>query len=241
MDIAGSVALVTGGGTGIGRSVAEALAVAGSRVVITGRREAVLRDSAASIGSPEPVTYRAVDMADARQVHDLVDWLEAEMGPLALLVNNAGVNIQKRDLASLSIENWDYVMQVNANGAFYIVHAVLPHMRARRDGLIINISSMAAVRASSVSGAAYSASKYALNALTQVLAEEEGRHGIRATCICPGAVNTPILDDRPVKVSEERRRQILQPEDVAAAVMFVVSLPRRAHVPELQIRPSLPD
>ena len=233
-----TVALVTGGGTGIGRSVAESLALAGARVVITGRREAVLRDAAASMRGPKPVAVRAAGMADPKQVHDLVAWVEQEIGPIALLVNNAGVNIQDRGLEALSTEDWDYVIQVNANGAFYAIHAVLPAMRSRRNGMIINISSMAAVRASSISGAAYSASKYALNALTQVIAEEEGRYGIRATSICPGAVNTPILDDRPVKVSAERRKQILQPEDVAAAVMFVVSLPPRAHVPELQIRPA---
>jgi NAD(P)-dependent dehydrogenase (short-subunit alcohol dehydrogenase family) len=177
-------------------------------------------------------------MADPVQVQALVAWTEETIGPISVLVNNAGVNIRERSLESLSIENWDYVMQVNAHGAFYVVHAVLPAMRSRRSGLIINISSMAGVRGSSVSGAAYSASKHALNALTQVIAEEEGKHGIRATSICPGAVNTPILDDRPAKVSDEQRTRILQPEDVAAAVMFVVALPDRAHIPELHITPA---
>ena len=88
-----------------------------------------------------------------------------------------------------------------------------------------------------MAGAAYSASKHAVNALTQVISEEEREHGIRATAICPGAVNTPILDDRPVPVSAEQRKRILQPEDVAAAVLFVASLPERAHIPELHIVP----
>ncbi|OUC07136.1 oxidoreductase, partial [Litorilinea aerophila] len=134
--------------------------------------------------------------------------------------------------------DWDYIMQVNATGAFNVIHAVLPQMRERRDGVIVNISSLAGVRASPLGGAAYSASKHALSALTRVIAIEEKDNGIRATNLCPGEVNTPILDDRPVPVSEEHRAQILQPEDVAAAVLFVATLPPRAHVPELYIKPT---
>jgi NADP-dependent 3-hydroxy acid dehydrogenase YdfG len=93
------------------------------------------------------------------------------------------------------------------------------------------------VRAGTLGGAAYSASKHAMAALTRVIALEEKDNGIRATLLCPGEVNTPILDDRPVKVSDEHKAQILQPEDVAAAVMFIASLPPRVHIPELLIKP----
>jgi NADP-dependent 3-hydroxy acid dehydrogenase YdfG len=119
-----------------------------------------------------------------------------------------------------------------------VIHAVLPDMRARRDGVIINVSSIAGVRPSMLGGAAYSASKHALSALTSVLGQEEKDNGIRATNLCPGEVNTPILDARPVKVSDEHKAQILQPEDVAAAVIFIATLPPRAHVPELIIKPT---
>jgi NADP-dependent 3-hydroxy acid dehydrogenase YdfG len=110
-------------------------------------------------------------------------------------------------------------------------------MRARKDGLIILISSLAGVRPSSLGGAAYSAAKHAANALIKVLSLEEKDNGIRATIIAPGEVNTPLLDERPVKVSEEHKARILQPEDVAAAALFVATLPARAHVPELLIKP----
>lgn len=236
--LAGTIALVTGGGTGIGRASAAALTAAGVQAVITGRREDVLRDAAASMEGVHPVRYRAADMADPAQVAELVAWVEREVGPIAVLVNNAGVNIRERSLNELTLDNWDYVMRVNASGAFSVVHAVLPAMRERGQGLIVNVSSMAGVRGSSVSGAAYSASKHAVNAMTEVINEEEGGRGIRATSICPGAVNTSILDERPVGVSEKRRKQILQPEDVAAAVMFVVNLPPRALVPILHIVPA---
>lgn len=239
MKIADSVALVTGGGSGIGLATARALAEAGAQVAITGRRQEPLREAAESIRGKHVVRYRASDMADPVQVAELVDWVQSDIGPVDILVNNAGVNVRDRDLEALTVENWDYVMQVNASGAFYVVHALLPAMRSRGRGLIINISSMAGVRGSAVSGAAYSAAKHAVNALTQVISEEEQRHGIRATAICPGAVNTPILDERPNPVSAQQREQILQPEDVAAAVLFVASLPDRAHVPELHIVPSV--
>ncbi len=207
-------------------------------MVLTGRRSGPLHEACEAIDAVHPVQFRTADMADAAQVNELIGWIHDEIGPIDILVNNAGVNIRERRLDALTAQDWDYVMQVNANGAYYVVQAVLPAMRAQGRGLIINISSMAGVHGSSVAGAAYSASKHAVNALTQVISEEERQHGIRATAICPGAVNTPILDDRPVSVTPEQRRRILQPEDIAAAIMFVASLPERAHVPELHIVPA---
>lgn len=238
MRLEGKVALVTGGGTGIGQASAAALASEGAQVIITGRRAAKLEETCAAIQSPRPVRYRVADVADREQVAALVHWINQEFGPIHILVNNAGVNVARRRLAELSPEDWDYIMQVNATGAFNVIHAVLPQMREQRDGVIVNISSLAGVRASPLGGAAYSASKHALSALTRVIAIEEKDNGIRATNLCPGEVNTPILDDRPVPVSEEHRAQILQPEDVAAAVLFVATLPPRAHVPELYIKPT---
>lgn len=238
MNNVNKIALVTGGGTGIGLAITQAMTASGMQVVITGRRNSVLENAAESAHGEHPVRFRAADLADANQAQELVDWIETEVGPLDVVVNNAGVNVVDRSLDVLSVEDWDTIMRVNANGPFYLTRAVLPAMRRRGHGLFINISSMAGLRGYAISGAAYSASKHALNALTQVLTEEEAKHGIRATIICPGPVNTPILDQRPVPLSEEERQRILQPEDVAAAVMLVVSLPSRAHIPELHITPS---
>lgn len=238
MRLDGKVALVTGGGTGIGQAAAEALANEGAQVVVTGRRAAILEQACAAIRAPRPVRSYATDVADRAQVTDMVDWIRNEYGPVDILVNNAGVNVLKRRLSELAPEDWDYLMHVNATGAYNLIHAVLPNMRERRDGVIINISSIAGVRASILGGAAYSASKHALSALTSVLGQEEKDNGIRATNLCPGEVNTPILDARPVKVSDEHKAQILQPEDVAAAVVFIATLPPRAHVPELIIKPT---
>ena len=128
-------------------------------------------------------------------------------------------------------------MTVNATGAFNMIQAVLPQMRAQRDGLIINISSISGRRASTLAGAAYSASKHALNALSKVVGQEEEQHGIRSTIISPGDINTPLLDKRPVPVSAEQRAKILQPDDIAAAALFVATLPAHVSVPEIVIKP----
>jgi NADP-dependent 3-hydroxy acid dehydrogenase YdfG len=238
MRLNGKIALITGGGTGIGQATAVVLAQEGAQVVVTGRRAAKLEETCAAIQAPRTVRSFAANVADRREVDDLVAWVRTEFGPVDILVNNAGVNVVKRRLDELAPDDWDYMMQVNATGAYNLVHAVLPEMRARRDGLIINVSSLAGVRANTLGGAAYSASKHAMSALTRVIAIEEKDYGIRATNLCPGEVNTPILDDRPVKVSHEHKSQILQPEDVAAAILFIATLPPRVHVAELYIKPT---
>jgi NAD(P)-dependent dehydrogenase (short-subunit alcohol dehydrogenase family) len=133
------------------------------------------------------------------------------------------------------------MIATNLSGAFNLVHAVLPGMRKQGFGLIVQVCSISGKRASVLGGAGYSASKFGQAALGICLGREEGPHGIRSTVIYPGEVNTPILDARPVPVPDERRRVILQPEDVAAAVGFLVDLHPRANVPELIIKPTVDD
>jgi NAD(P)-dependent dehydrogenase (short-subunit alcohol dehydrogenase family) len=241
MKLSGKTALVTGGGTGIGRAVALALAAEGCRVAITGRREDKLRETAAVFVGQPPILCRAADVSDASQVVKLVAWAEKELGQVDILVNNAGINVRDRSLAQLSIEDWEAMHKINASGPFYCMRAVLPGMRKRGDGLIINISSTAGKRASLLGGVGYSAAKFAASALGLTAALEEGKHGIRVSTIYPGEVNTPILDGRPVPVSDEHRRRILQPEDVAAAVLLIACLPPRAHVAEMVIKPTSQD
>lgn len=238
MQLQGKVALITGGGTGIGQAIAQRYAEAGAQVVITGRRADKLAESAAAIQNiPHPVRTFAADVADHDEVTALIAWVNTHCGPIDILVNNAGVNVVKRQVAELTPAAWRYILDVGATGVFHTIHAVLPQMRTRQDGLIILISSLSGVRPSPLGGAAYSAAKQAANALMRVLAVEEKDNGIRATIIAPGEVNTPLLDERPVKVSDEHKARILQPEDVAAAALFVATLPPRAHVPELLIKP----
>ena len=238
MRLEGKTALITGGGTGIGAAVAGAFAREGCQVAITGRREEKLAAVAVAIEAPHKVQLRAADVAERNQVDQLVNWCRESLGRVDILVNNAGVNVAQRRLEELSLEDWDTMMNINATAAFNLVHALLPSMRRRRDGVIISVSSIAGLRPSVLGGAAYSASKHAMTALTRVIGLEEREKGIRACVISPGEVETPILQDRPEPVSDEHRLRILQPEDVAAAVLFVATLHPRASVPELIIKPT---
>ncbi|MGE3408549.1 MAG: SDR family oxidoreductase [Pirellulales bacterium] len=241
MTLAGKAVLVTGGGTGIGRGIALALAAEGCQVGIAGRRMEPLRETAAMFKGQPAISCQAADVASLQDVEQLFQWLRNEIGPVDILVNSAGVNIPKRSMAELTPDDWNLLMQVNATGAYYCMRAALPGMREKKDGLIVNISSISGKRASLLGGVAYSASKFAMSALGGAVALEDGSHGIRVTTIFPGEVETPILDRRPVKVSAEHRARILQPEDVAAAVVMVAKLPPRAHIPELIIKPTWQD
>lgn len=238
MRLAGKNALVTGGGTGIGWGIAQALAEAGCRVAIAGRREEVLRQAIASWRGKSPILAYAVDVADRASVRALFVWCAAELGPIDILVNSAGANIRNRTMAEMRPEQWDQLLAINATGAYNCMYEVLPQMRERRDGLIVNISSISGKRASQLGGVAYSASKFAMTALGTCVANEANEHGIRVTNVYPGEVNTPILDVRPNPVSDEHRASILQPEDVGALIVGIAQLPPRAHVPEVVIKPT---
>jgi len=215
-------------------------AVVAAGALILGLRYWVLPDIEAYRGDP-PMRFHPVDVADRESVNRLFQWAEKALGPIDILVNSAGMNVRDRTLAQMKPEEWDRVLAVNATGAFNCMYAVLPQMRARQSGIIINISSIAGKRAAPLGGVAYNASKFAMSALGMSAWLEEAKNNIRVTNIYPGEVNTPILDHRPVPVSEEHKTSILQPEDVASMVLAVIKLPPRAHVPELIIKPTLQD
>lgn len=238
MNLSGKTALITGGGTGIGAAIAQALATAGCRVAVTGRREEKLREVVAGHTGEPRMLYHAVDVGDRDSVTEMFAWAARELGAIDILVNSAGINVQKRTMTDLNPDDWDRLLQINATGAYNTMRCVLPQMRDRKDGVIINITSVAGKRAAMLGGVAYNASKFAMSALGISVAEEERNNGIRVTNIYPGEVETPILDERPVPVTAEHRARILQPEDVAAAALMVAQLPPRAHIPELVIIPT---
>src|SRR5688572_27825884 len=237
-SLAGKTALVTGGGTGIGYGIAVALAEAGCRVAISGRREEVIREAAGKFKRQPAMLCCQADVADRASVERLFDWAERELKRIDILVNSAGVNVAKRLMMELTPENWDLLMDVNATGAYNCIRKVLPQMVQRKDGLIVNISSIAGKRAGMLGGVAYNASKFAMAALGISVAAEVGASGVRVTNVFPGEVDTPILLNRPVPVTAEQRAKILQPEDVGAAVLMIACLPPRAHVSDLVIKPT---
>jgi NAD(P)-dependent dehydrogenase (short-subunit alcohol dehydrogenase family) len=236
--LTGKAVLVTGGGSGIGLASARLLLQEGARVAITGRDESKLRRAADELNAGERLIYRAADIADGEQVRALVEDVTRRLGRIDILVNNAGLNIKERSFRELTPENWHLLLGANLHGAFYCMHAILPQMRARRDGLIININSISGKRSNPLGGIAYNAAKHGLRGLAMGLAAEEKDNGIRVSSIYPGEVNTPILEARPTPVSEEKRQAMLQPEDVAAAVLLIATLPPRASIPELVITPA---
>ncbi len=235
-------AVVTGAGSGIGRGVAEALAALGLKVALVGRDRSKLEatkgllkvDDDRALVVPCDVTDREAVAEDAAEI-------EGAFGRVDVLVCNAGTNVRNRGLDVLTPEDWDAMLATNLTGPFNILRAILPGMRARKDGLVIQICSLSGLRASTLGGAGYSASKFGQAALGLCLGREAREEGIRSTVIYPGEVNTPILDARPVKVPDARKAAILQPEDVAAAVKFLVELNPRARVPELVLTPTVDD
>lgn len=228
-------AVVTGAGSGVGRAVARALAVAGWNVACLGRREAMLRET--SEPNPQQLTVFACDVADAAQVQRTFAAVRERLGAIRVLVNAAGINIPRRSLEELSNDDWQSLINTNLNGAFYCVQAVLPEMRLHGSGTIVNVVSDAGLVAHPKAGAAYAASKFGLTGLTQAINAEERGRGIRCCAISPGDIDTPILLKRPSPPPPEARGKMLQPQDVAACVMLAITLPDRAIVEQLVIRP----
>jgi NADP-dependent 3-hydroxy acid dehydrogenase YdfG len=233
----GQAALVVGGGSGIGRAVALSLAEAGCRVGVAGRRSEPLQQTCREAGATSAIQWQQVDVARHESAIELVEWFETAIGPPEIMVNAAGINIKTRSMAEMTPDQWEQVMAINATGAYHLLSAVLPSMRARKEGTIIQISSVAGKRALTLGGIAYCASKFAMTALGTAVGEEESAHGIRITNVCPGEVDTPLLEARPTPATAEHRARMLQPEDVAQMVVAICRLPPRAHVPEIVIKP----
>lgn len=238
-DLNGKVAWVTGAGTGIGEGSAVALAGAGMKVVLSGRRETELARVAKRITEAGGHARVApLDVTNSKAVAALVQGIEQQEGRLDVVVNSAGLNVTRRNWKQLSTEDWDTVIRIDLDGAFYCCKAVLPLMRRQKDGLIINISSMAGKRVGIMTGPAYSAAKFGLNAMTDSLNAEEFIHGIRATAVCPGEVATPILDKRPVPVTPEQRARLVQPEDCGELMLFLARMPAHVCLNEVLITPA---
>ena len=237
----GQVAVVTGASSGIGRATARLLAAEGASMVLVARREQVLLEVAEAITSHGGTAIcHPADVADPQAVRELFSTVKEQCGRLDILVNGAGVNPPRRQLADAGLQDWTHVIEVDLTGAYLCVQGALPLMRKQGSGTIVNISSMAGKRTSIMAGVAYSAAKHGLGSLTRSINLEERQRGIRACELCPGEVNTPILDTRPYPPSIASRAHMLQPEDVAQAVLFVVTLPQRAMVEELHITPTTP-
>ncbi len=238
--LAGKVALVTGASSGIGRATVAALAAEGARVAVVARSADVVGAIADEVTAGGGVALACpADVADPAAVRGVVERVVGAWGRLDLLVANAGVNTKQRNLHDMTEEQWRYVVGVNLNGAFNCAQAALPSMRARGEGTIITVASMAGRHPGVMSGVAYGASKAGAVSLSHSINAEERVNGIRACAILPGEVATAILDQRPNPPSAADRQAMLQAEDVAAAVVFVATRPHRVTIDELWITPTI--
>ena len=235
-DLTGEVAWITGAGTGIGESGAIKLAEAGCKVILSGRRTAPLENVAAQI--PGDVTIEPLDVSDHDDVMAVAERIVGKYGRIDIGVFSAGINIKDHNWPVVSIDDWNSVINIDLNGAFYCCQAVLPSMRENGGGVIINVSSMAAKNIGMLTGPAYHAAKHAMNAMNASLIVEERNNGIRATALCPGEVATPILEQRPVPVSAEDQARILQSEDLGEVIKFIAQQPEHVTLNEILINPT---
>ncbi len=178
----------------------------------------------------------AADVGQEADVAAVVDTVQSTLGPIEVLVNNAGI-ARMGPLEDLSVDDWDATMSTNLRGTFLVTRAVLPGMRRRSHGTIINIASLAG-RNGFVGGTAYCASKHGVLGFSRALMLEARGDGIRVVAVCPGSVDTPLIRNQDVMQPDLER--ILQPDDVARVVLDLLSMPSRATVSELDIRPTNP-
>ncbi|MGJ4953866.1 SDR family oxidoreductase [Bradyrhizobium sp. HKCCYLS20291] len=233
------IAWITGGGTGIGEAGALALAAEGWTVIVSGRRKAALEAVVAKVAANGGVAEAVpLDVAKAADVQAVADAILARHGRIDLVVNSAGVNVPKRSWNDMTLDGWNQLVEINLNGVLYCMKAVLPAMRRQQDGTIINVSSWAGRHVSKMPGPAYTSTKHAVLALTHSFNMEECANGLRACCLMPGEVATPILEQRPVVPSAEEQARMLQPEDLGRTIAFVASLPPRVCVNEILISPT---
>ena len=231
-------AVITGAGSGVGRATAIVLAKQNFRIALLGRTKTSLDETARLTGlKSHDVLVIPCDIAREEQVQSMARAVYEQFKIVDVLVNAAGVNVPRRSLEVLSLEDYHEMIDVNLNGAYYCVQAFLPQMRERRSGTIVNIVSDAGKTASPKSGPAYCMSKFGLAGLTQSINAEERANGVRACAIFPGDIDTPLLNKRPAPPDATARAKMMQPEDIAACAWLAIDLPPRTIVEEILVRP----
>jgi 3-oxoacyl-[acyl-carrier protein] reductase len=235
----GTVAIVTGGSRGIGRSIAAALLERGARVVIGGRNPAALKEAEDELArvakgdlAGRLLTVQG-DVASEQDAARLVDKTVERFGGLDILINNAGIG-RFANIAEMTTEAWNDVISTNVTGVFFCTRAALPHLKQRGGGYIINISSLASKNAFA-GGGAYCASKAALNAFTETLMLETRHDNIRVSDVLPGSVQTEFNNNTTVGADWK-----LSPDDVAKVVVDLLEHPSRSLPSRVELRPSKP-
>jgi 3-oxoacyl-[acyl-carrier protein] reductase len=228
-SLAGKTALVTGAGKGIGRAISLALAAEGVSVALLARTEKDLLEVAAEITAlGVKAAVVTADIADRLSVEKAVEEAKNQLGPIDILINNAGIASFGKFL-ELSPEVWEQIIRVNLLGVYYATRAVLPGMIEQQYGDIINISSSAGQRGAAVTSA-YSASKFAVMGLSESLMQEVRKHNIRVTALAPSTVATDLAIE--LKLTDGNPEKVMQPEDLAELIVSQLKLNRRVFVKE---------
>ena len=235
----GQVAIVTGGGSGIGEVTARMLAAEGAQVVICGRRQAPVDTVARAIEKDGGLCVaRAVDLENADAAAAFVTWTLERFGRVDVLINNAGHSSHARSIRWVGRQEWDSVMAVNLTAVYVLTQAVLPGMLERGTGTIVTVGSLAALKAGLIGGAVYGAAKAAVRNLMAHVHNTLRNRGIRATLIMPAEVDTPILDKRPHNPDAAARATMMQAEDVARAILLCATMPARTVIEEIVMSPT---
>ena len=230
------IAWITGAGSGIGQNAAIKLSELGMKVILSGRNTKNLKDT--SLKCRHNTIIKTLDVSDKQSVKEIVTEIKKEVKFIDVLVNCAGINIESRDWDNINEDEWDNVIQTNLNGLFYCCKSVIPIMKQKMDGLIINVSSWSGNHVSLLSGVSYTSSKHALNAMNETINMKYCNYGIRACALCPGEVATAILDKRPKKLTIEQKNKMLQPDDLGETISFLCQMPKHVCINELTISPT---
>lgn len=231
------IALITGATEGIGRATAFTLGRAGYQVGVCARTESKVEALLGALRKEGIVAAgRPADVANPDQVHALVEAVTGTLGPIDTLINNAGIAIL-RPFDELTLEDWDATMATNLRSMFLVTREVLPGMRARKRGFIVNVASLAG-KNPFAGGTAYVASKHAVLGFSKTLMLEVRKDGVRVLAICPGSVDTALMRNQ--SVLPTRTETMLQSDDVAQAILDALRMPERALVSEIDIRPANP-
>ncbi|UUZ90971.1 SDR family oxidoreductase [Paenibacillus sp. P25] len=241
VNVEGKVVILTGASSGIGEAAAKMLAGHGAKVVLAARREERLRELQSAIeGQGGTAVYQVTDVASQQAMEELARLTLDRFGQIDVLVNNAGI-MPLSFLHEKKVEEWDRMIDINIKGVLYGIGAVLPHMRERKQGHIINVSSVTGhiVRKT---WAVYSGTKFAVRAITEALRQEEAENNIRTTIICPGGVATELVhtitNEEIKKDIEASLQQAPPPEAIAQSILYAISQPEYAAVNEIIVRPT---
>lgn len=237
--LTGQVIVVTGAGTGMGRHTALLVTGEGATVVLVGRNAAALAEVADAVAAAGGTAHaRRCDIASPDETAALIAWVEAELGAVDVLINNAGSNCAVMNPMYLPEDQLQAVLDINLIAVFRLVRLVLPAMVERGSGTILTVSSLAAVNPGLLGGAAYGAAKAGVRNFMTFLHNTFRGDGVRAITVLPGEADTPILENRPRPPAASERVHMLQPEDVAEAILMAVTLPPRACAQEIVVCPT---